>query len=185
MPVPRIGRSVQTGETFEDITFDEKPVPQAPPQAPSPATAAEAEIYGVDLEHLLQPISQPPNPPSFITKGRDDRMWRWLSVPQVKVAGMRNYTTYSPDADEKKRIDAGFDVEPGIFVDAENKVRWREDAFLAWIPRRLYELRMAQRRARTDAQTKLAKEASSMRVLADKVGGKVMYKVDQWDQKGE
>lgn len=183
--IPKIGSSKAMEEHFKDINFDETPVPEPPP--PTAEGAAMAEIYGMDLDHLFQPLTRPPDPPPFITRDRPDRVWRWLSKPQVKYMGMRNYKAYSPTSEERAKIDAGIETPSGVFMDAENKVCWRDDSFLGWIERRLWEARQLQRRARTETQTNLAKQSGGqMSELAKRIpGGKSMIKVDQWEQKGE
>lgn len=118
-------------------------------------------IYGWELEQLLlqdQKLNNVPDPPKCIMddlKSRDLK-WRWMSKPFVKTHGLRQYTTYSPSAEQRKKIKNG-DAPPAVDVDVENKVTWREDSFLATIPRRQFMIRRILAKQRVQNQNDLAK----------------------------
>jgi hypothetical protein len=168
------------GSTLEPRVSPGEPVPDE----------AHAEIMGMDLQELelLNPtLTRAPEPPKCVMKRlrRSDHVWRWLSTPHVKFAGMRNYQTVSPTEEEKRKIDDG-DAQAGVFVSPDNRICWREDSWLAAIPRRLYELRQAQRRMRTTEQTKRSLSPDALTETISRMGGKVSeYAVDRWEQQGE
>ena len=141
MAVPRIGR-----DTFKDL--------------PLPTVAeSEASVYGMDLSDLEldEPLGRAPDPPKCIQERlrREEKVWRWVSKPTVKYMGMRQYLTVSPTSEERDKIKNG-DCPGGVDVDVENKITWREDAWLAAIQRRLHERRVMQKFIRTNDQTKVA-----------------------------
>jgi len=151
--------------------------PLAP--VPPPATLAETQTpgleMGTDFDFEVPLVHDGvPVPPQYILRKLESRglTWRWMSLPHVKKAGMRQYTAYSPDAKDREAIDRG-DCPPGVSVSAENKVWWGEDAFLATIPRRFFDYRAAERRKRTDAQTKLSQNREVLEAAAARSGVKL------------
>ena len=148
-----------------------------------PGSEPDSVVYGMEVEdrELLAPLGQVPPPPACILQRfpPGEYVWRWLSVSGVRAHGSRNYVTVSPTARERDLIDSGRDQPPGVHVDAENKVKWREDAWLAVIPRRLYERRVKEKRARTAAQTALSKDRSPLAEAMARHGGTLReYSVD-------
>jgi hypothetical protein len=156
--------------------------------APAPSVVEGDVMYGMDVEdmELHFPMTDAPEPPDYVLKKFKSRdlVYRWMSKPMVRYHGMRMYTTYSPDLEDKRRIDAG-QCRPGIFIDAENKICWREDAFLATIPRKLHKLRQEQTRMRTQKQTDLAKNTEVLSSAAERMGAKAKLKIDEWIEKEE
>lgn len=164
-------------------TVVEPPPMAALPQPENPVygfSMAELELYDINMNKV-------PAPPRCIQEHcqRADWVWRWMSPSAIKYFGMRGYVAYSPDKDVRQKIKDG-DCPASIYVDVENKVRWREDSFLAVTPRRLYEARQAAKRQRTDNQTRVAREAApGLRELSNRAGVSVEYHVDEWKQQGE
>ncbi len=149
------------------------------PEAPLPATAAEAEmsaevLYGYAMTHYAEPTPGSPSPPLCVQEHlkRLDHKWRWLSLPGVKRHGMRGFVTYSPAGEITKKIRAG-DCPPGVYIDAENKLCWLDDAWLASQPRKLFDYRAAMVRKRIQEQTELSKNADQLKELARRAGGKL------------
>lgn len=141
-------------------------------------TVCGFEVTELDL---LEPLGSPPNPPKCILErlNRDEKVWRWLSKPQVKYQGMRMYVAVKPTKDELRRMKAG-DCPSGVYTNAENLICWKDDGFLGMIPRRLYDVRRKQvemvGRAKEGASTN--KEAIKDQIA--RLGGTLKeYQVEQ------
>lgn len=117
-----------------------------------------AAFYGIDLQEVLLTdpgMSKIPDPPKRVLQrlNRLDRVWRWMSYPTVDSQGLRGYETVSATTEERNDIDAGRDTPAGIKVDASNHIRWREDAFLASVPRKRYITMLLAKMVRTKNAT--------------------------------
>jgi hypothetical protein len=149
----------------------------------TPITMAEAESSGIWDMHDLSvetPFEDVPNPPKALCDRLRSRdlVWRWLSVPMVRKRGTRGWTVYSPDAEDRQAMARG-DCPPGIRIDVENKLCWREDAFLGVMPRRLQERYQLELKKRTDAQSTNARDQRQLQDLAERAGAKVSVSVKE------
>ena len=150
--------------------------PLVPKVMPPPDAGSTGPITGLDLdEYEFQDptLVAVPDPPRCIQERlrRENKVWRWLSIPQTRKMGLRGYVVVSPDAKERHRIDTGRDTPVGVSVDEQNRIVWREDGFLAAIPQRLYDQRQRSKRMRTDAQTGLAKSREAFDEGIRRAGG--------------
>jgi hypothetical protein len=193
--------------------LDERPiaaesvVPKAPP-LPTPADSATkatvdaiqsvnlddpefANIYGWNLSDLeltdvaLNRTAEVPRCIKAYCEARD-LVWRWLSYPNVKARGMRNYVALSVTPELRKRIKMG-DCPATVDIDVSNKLTWREDAFLGVMPRRLHEKIQDSKKQRVVEQTKLARggHGGLMREAAARAGAKISdYRVEETAEKG-
>lgn len=122
-------------------------VVSSPVIEPTPTTVHET-VLSLDLteydregptvhEHV-------PDPPKCIKQKLEqyEKVWRWLSKPHVDKRGMRQYTAYSPNKEDKIAMQKG-DCPPGVHVSVDNRLCWGEDAFLGFTSRRFYEQRQA------------------------------------------
>jgi hypothetical protein len=98
---------------------------------------------------------------------------------------MRGYVALSVTPELRKKIRQG-DCPATVDIDVSNKLVWREDAFLAVIPRRLHEAKKAAKREKTLQQTKLANAApGGLREMASRAGGKLVeYNVEETARQG-
>jgi hypothetical protein len=138
---------------------------------------AQAESAGIwDMHHLdiENAFSDIPNPPKALMKRLTEKelVWRWLSVPQVRKRGTRGWTVYSPDTEDRTAMAKG-DCPAGVRVDVENKLCWREDAFLGVMPRRLHELYQGEIAKRTAAQSARVRDRQGLDELAARAKGKI------------
>lgn len=156
MPAPKIGQAVTataaTAAVESDVpvmppVVEPEPEPVPAPE-PSPTTAHETvmgfEITEYDIEGPTA-HERVPDPPKIIQrklKGRD-LVWRWMSTPQTRRHGMRQYTAYSLDQEDRIAIQKG-DCPGGVHINVDNRLCWGEDAFLATVPRRFYEARQRE-----------------------------------------
>ena len=131
---------------------------------------------------VLENLADAPLAPRCIREklARDNKVYRWVSRPTVKFMGMRQYTTYSADAEDRKTINDG-DAPAGVYVDAENKVCWRDDAWLAWIPRKQHDERVRAKDFLKNAQTDRAfnTQKEALGEMARRVGAKLDLSVTQ------
>jgi hypothetical protein len=120
---------------------------------------------------IENPFGEIPAPPAVILRKLEkaDRVWRWLSTPQVKKNGMRNYETYSPDPEDRQVIDHGR-CAAGVAISTDNRVTWREDSWLGSIPRKRWLERQAEKRRRTDQQTAISKSREALASAAQRTG---------------
>lgn len=182
---PKIGSTI-TPPPPEPVL--ETPAPDLPAGQP---TAAESAIHGYEMEDLedLAPQNRPPDPPDWLLQGLTAKglMYRWLSTPQIAKLGKRGYTMYSPNAQERNRIDRG-DCPPGVHVDETNTIRFRDDAMLGTMPKRHWEHRRRDVARRTVDQTGLSLRGQQA-VLAEKArqhrAKLTSFTAESWDQKGE
>lgn len=170
MPMPKIGQS-----TFQP----ESSTPSEPEIRPGGRDLTQDAHVDADL-WIENPFGDVPAPPASILRklATQDRVWRWLSTPQVKKNGMRNYETYSPDPEDRDAIDRGR-CAAGLAISTDNRVTWREDAWLATIPRKRWLERQAERRRRTDQQSRLAKSPEPLAAVADRLGAKSSLTVQE------
>jgi len=170
-----------------------EPVVSAEELGPGDQMSAEehASLYGMDVDELamLDPfLTNVPTPPKCIVKRleQEDMVYRWLSPAQVKYSGMRGYITVSPTPGERKRIDEGRDTPPGVSIDEQNRIRWREDSWLGKMPRKLAMIRKRQHALRTIDQTKRALDTESLREGMARMGAKVTHaEIERWDEASE
>ena len=171
MSAPKIGTSV-----YEPTVKPGDPEP-GPPGVRDLTQDAHVET---DL-WIENKFGSVPHPPECIQRklAAADRIYRWVSMPQVKKGptGMRNYETYSPDAEDRDTIDRGR-CEAGIAISTDNRVTWREDSWLASIPRKRYLYRQEETRKRTLQQTQLSKSVGQIAAEAAARSGQV--KVQRW-----
>lgn len=160
---PKIGRRAPTALTVT-------PGDPAPDESP---LVEEATVH--DFRQLVKPVGSAPTPPRCILKKLKSRdlVWRWLSEPHVKRLGKRMYETYSADATERALINSGKDAPPGVRVDADNRVRWLDDAYLGTIPRRYFLQRQAMRAELNTLQTKASRNFEGFKEAARRVGAEV------------
>ena len=154
--------------------FDPKElIPGGP--APDPEITPEEQSTVHDFRELTEPTGVAPNPPRCILakfKSRD-LVWRWFSEPSCKKLGLRMYETFSPDAKDREKINSGRDAPPGVRVDAENKLRWLDDAFLGVIPRRYYLQRQAIKRQRVKDLTRQSRSMDGLKEAANRAGARI------------
>jgi len=154
------------------------------PGGPAPDPVIDKEDIGTvhDFVDLTEPLGVAPNPPRCLAKKFEQRdlVWRWLSEPQVDRLGLRMYTVYSPDAKERELINSGKDAPPGVRVDAENRVRWLDDAFLGVLNRRYFQERYDQKRKRVRDLTEASRNLSALKDKAARVKGHVDVDIKRW-----
>lgn len=142
------------------------------------------EPYEIDVKELMAPQGVAPTPPRCILERfrKNDLVWRWLSEPMCKRYTMRMYETVSPTSKERALINSGRDSAPGVRVDAENKIKWLDDTFLAAIPRRLYLQRQALKKQRRDDQTAKSRNTQAITEAARMAGAQVKdISVTSWE----
>ena len=155
------------------------------PERPGPEEAAALGITVEDLQRSLI-VGRPPAPPKLILDrlAKEDKIPRWLAKGHVKWKGQRGYVSVSLDAKERAYVTET--QLNGMYVGADNLLWWREDQWLAAIPRRLKEFTESQTRQRTMEQTKLAHSDERLRDDIERRGGKLTtHRVDSWEQEGE
>lgn len=150
-------------------------------ESPVPTTVHETilsmDLIEYDIEGPTVHENVPP-PPKIVQRKleRLERTWRWLTKGHVDKKGMRQYTAYSPDTEDKLAMERG-DSPPGVHVSVDNRLCWGEDAFLGTIPRRFFEARqreLAKLNQRTlvesrrpDALDELARRGGFKKVRVD------------------
>jgi hypothetical protein len=167
------------------MATEQKVQQQTPSQLPqmksgldvTPITMAEADAAGMWDMHDLSvenPFDDVPNPPKSLMArlSKRDLVWRWLSVPMVRKRGTRGWTVYSPDGEDRQAMAKG-DCPPGVRVDVENKLCWREDAFLGVMPRQLHDLKQAEIQKRTRAQSERTRDHGALDDAAKRARGKI------------
>ena len=157
-------------------------VPSQLPQMQSgldvvPITMAQAESAGIWDMHDLDvenPFEEIPNPPKSLMKRLQskDLVWRWLSVPMVRKKGTRGWTVYSPDSEDRTALARG-ECPAGVRIDVENKLCWREDAFLGVMPRKLHEMYQNAITKRTREQSARTRDRQGLDELAARAKGKI------------
>lgn len=172
-----------------------RPLPEhseiEPESIPIPPTAAQADVASVVIERdrwIENDDASIPPPPTYILEQlkRREQGWRWLSAPQVQKKGMREYTVYEPTAKDRDEINAGR-CGAGIRISSDNRVMWREDAFLGV----LSQARQEERRRRIQERSRLqSQSANAQKILRDvteaanqAAGSKVMTSnvdIQQW-----
>ena len=149
------------------------------PGEPAPDTVVTEEERATvhDFNELVEPLGVAPDPPRcvLIKLKQRDLVWRWLSEPSCKKLGMRMYETYSATAKDRDAINSGRDAPAGVRVDAENKLKWLDDAFLAVIPRRYFLQRQAIKRQRIIDLTKKSRDPRPLKEAAARVGIKADF----------
>ena len=149
-----------------------------------------AHVYGwnlTDLELTDVALNQTAKVPKCVQEYCDARglVWRWLSYPNVKARGMRNYVALSMTAELRRKIKAG-DCPPTVDIDVSNKLTWREDAFLGVMPRKLYDRIREATAVRVLEQTKRARgQGAVLKERAARAGGRIAeYSVDETTRQG-
>lgn len=189
-------------ETIESASYEDEIIPKAPPtpkpekqevvipQLPVDESPDFGGVYGwnmAELELLDFNLTKAPKPPKCVQEWcrRHDLVYRWLSYPRVKEAGMRGYIALSMTPELRKKVKAG-DCPATVDIDVSNKLVWREDAFLGVMPKKLYDLLLKGKRQRILDQNKIARLGpSGLRDMAERAGGKIVeYTVEETARQG-
>ena len=114
-----------------------------------------------------------PEPPALLAERlkREDKVWRWLMTGHTRWQGKRGYESVSLNVKEREWVDRHAPF--GLHVGADNTLRWREDGWLAAMPRRLREHIDRAKAARNREQSATA-DGGVWQEAVRRAGGKVV-----------